>query len=115
DQTIFGSTSPDWLADIRASVPRALTSILFHSVNLDPVSLARAIRCDYVHPCWENAVPEPHKLLTPDWLERVRAAGLGIVCWHEERLAEIDALYRLGADAICSDTPDLLFKVANPS
>ena len=52
--------------------------------------------------------PQPHRLLTADWLRQVREAGLGIICWHEERPDEIAALYDLGVDAICSDTPDRL-------
>jgi glycerophosphoryl diester phosphodiesterase len=85
-----------------------MTSILFSAVELDPVGLARSIHADYVHPCWERRAAQPHTLLTPDWVERVHDAGLGIVCWHEERPEEIAALRALGVDAICSDTPDRL-------
>jgi glycerophosphoryl diester phosphodiesterase len=106
--TIFGSFRHDWIADIKAANPTLSTSILFNSIHVDPVLLARAIRCDYVHPCWESAIPEPHTLLTPDWMQRVREAELGIVCWHEERPSQIAALQALGVDAICSDTPERL-------
>jgi glycerophosphoryl diester phosphodiesterase len=106
--TIFGSFRPDWLAEIKATYPSVSTSILFSSTHLEPMLLARAISCDYVHPCWENAAPEPHTLLTCDWIRRVREAELGIVCWHEERPSEIAALQALGVDAICSDMPELL-------
>lgn len=108
DYVIFGSFRPDWLAEIKTISPSVRTSILFSSLHLDPVRLAQSIQADYVHPCWENAAPEPHKLLTPEWLHSVRQAGLGIVTWHEERPAEIEALVRLGVDGICSDMPDLL-------
>ncbi len=107
-QVIFGSGRADTLAHIRAARPDARTSILFNAVDLDPVLLARAIGADYVHPCWEHRAAEPHRLLTPEWIAAVRAADLGIVCWHEERPAEIAALKALGVDAICSDRPDLL-------
>ncbi len=106
--TIFGSFRPDYLADIKAARPDAKTSILFGAVNIDPVKLAQAINADFVHPCWENRAEQPHKLLTPEWLNAVRKANLGIVCWHEERPAEIAALKALGVDAICSDKPELL-------
>jgi len=72
------------------------------------VTLAQAVGAAYVHPAWEDMAPQPHRLLTPDWLARVRAAGLGLVIWHEERPDEIAALRQLGVDAICSDAPDLL-------
>lgn len=109
--TIFGSYRPDYLAHIKAACPEARTSILFGAVDLDPVKLAQSVGADFVHPCWENRAAQPHKLLTPEWIASVRAANLGIVCWHEERPAEIAALMALGVDAICSDKPELLLRV----
>ncbi len=106
--TIFGSFSPDYLADIKAARPDAKTSILFGAVDIDPVKLAQSIDADFVHPCWEKRAEQPHKLLTPEWIAAVREANLGIVCWHEERPSEIAALKALGVDAICSDKPELL-------
>ena len=108
--TIFGAFRPDWLADIKAALPSAQTSILFSAVTLDAVKLAEAIDADYVHPCWENRHEQPHRLLTPDWIQAARAADLGIVCWHEDRPAEIAALKALGVDAICSDMPERLLE-----
>jgi glycerophosphoryl diester phosphodiesterase len=87
--TIFGSFRPDWVAEIKAAYPLVSTSILFGSTHIEPVLLACAIGCDYVHPCWENIAPEPHTLLTSDWIRQVREAELGIICWHEERPSEI--------------------------
>ena len=108
--TTIGSFRPDYLADIKAARPDARTSILFGAVDIDPVKLAQSIKADYVHPCWENRAEQPHRLLTPDWIDAVRKANLGIVCWHEERPLEIAALQALGVDAICSDKPELLLK-----
>ena len=105
---IFGSFRADYLADIKAARPDAQTSILFGAVNIDAVKLAQAIGADYVHPCWEKRAEQPHRLLKPEWIAAVRTAGLGIVCWHEERPSEIAALKALGVDAICSDKPELL-------
>ena len=105
---VFGSFRPDHLADIKAARPKAQTSILFGATQIDAVKLAKAIGADYVHPCWENRAAQPHKLLTRDWIESVRRADLGIVCWHEERPQEIAELMKLGVDAICSDKPELL-------
>lgn len=108
---IFGAFRPDYLADIKAARPDAKTSILFGAVDIDAVKLAQSINADYVHPCWENRVEQPHRLLTPAWIEAVRKANLGIVCWHEERPSEIAALKALGVDAICSDKPELLVEI----
>ena len=107
-QTIVTSFRPDWLADVRALDPDIDTSVLFSSVYIDPVALARAAGAVYVHPAWEQRATEPHRLLTPAWLSQVRAAGLGLICWHEERPSEIAALRQLGVDGICSNAPDLL-------
>jgi glycerophosphoryl diester phosphodiesterase len=106
---IFGSFRPDVIAEIKAAAPDAPTSILFSSTHVDPVALAASVQADYVHPCWER-FDSPSLLLADDWMERVRAAGLGIVCWHEERPHEIAALNALGVDGICSDQPELLLR-----
>jgi len=107
---LVGSFRPDWVADVRAADPALVTSILFGSRAFDggrAASLAQACGASYVHPCWESH-PQPSALLTPEWLAAVRAAGLKIITWHEERPAEIAALQQLGVDGICSDRPELL-------
>jgi glycerophosphoryl diester phosphodiesterase len=106
--TIAGSFRPDYVAEIKAQWPAMKTSILYASTHIDPVALAQAVHADYVHPCWENADKEPHRLLTAEWMTRVRTVGLGVICWHEERPTEIAALKALGVDGICSDQPELL-------
>lgn len=105
---IVSSFRPDWLAWVKATDSRISTSILFSAPNVDPIKLAQAISADYVHPCWESITPTPHKLLTPEWVERVHDAGLGIITWHEERPQEIEVLRKLGVDGICSNNPELL-------
>jgi glycerophosphoryl diester phosphodiesterase len=104
---IVGSFRPDWLAEIKSLAPQIPTSILFNSPHVDAVKLAQSIGANYVHPCWER-FDNPSSLLTPAWIERVREAELGIICWHEERPEEIAALRRIGVDGICSDAPELL-------
>jgi glycerophosphoryl diester phosphodiesterase len=105
--SFIGSFRPDWLIETKALAPELATSIMFGSTDLDPVLLARCVRANYVHPCWER-FPHPSALLTQAWVTRVREADLGIICWHEERPEEIAALRRIGVDGICSDAPELL-------
>jgi glycerophosphoryl diester phosphodiesterase len=107
--SIFGSFRPDVVAEIKANAPDAPTSILFASTHVDPVALAASVGADYVHPCWER-FESPSALLAGEWMKRVRAAELGVVCWHEERPREIAALNALGVDGICSDQPELLVR-----
>lgn len=108
---IFGSFRPDVVAEIKAAAPDAPTSILFASNHVDPVALAASVGADYVHPCWER-FDSPSSLLDGDWMERVRAADLGVICWHEERPTEIATLNALGVEGICSDQPELLVRHA---
>ena len=110
---LVGSFRPDWVADFHAAQPAVGCSILFGSKAIDgprAVSLAQACGAAFVHPCWESD-PHPSALLTPAWLAAVRAAGLKVIAWHEERPAEIAALQNLGVNGICSDRPELLFGV----
>lgn len=108
DRVIVGSFRPDWVADVHAQDARIATSVLFGSTHIDAVALARAVGAQFVHPCWEHQVPEPHRLLTPQWLAATRSAGLRIITWHEERAEEIAALRRLRVDAICTNAPELV-------
>jgi glycerophosphoryl diester phosphodiesterase len=108
DELIVGSFRPDWLADVKAAAPELPTSVLFGAPTTDACALAAAAGADYVHPCWEARAERPDALLTAEWVARVRAAGLGIVCWHEERPAVIDGIHQRGVDGICSDQPELL-------
>ncbi len=103
-----GSFRPDWVAGFHALAPGVATSVLFGSADVDPVALAQSAGAVYVHPCWERLGPRPSSLLTPEWLARVREAGLGIMIWHEERPEVIADLRRLGVDGICSDRPEML-------
>jgi glycerophosphoryl diester phosphodiesterase len=109
-RSIVSSFRPDWLANLKAAAPGLPTTSLFSTRAMDgsrAVSLARASGATYLCPGWESD-PHPTALLTPAWLGPVRAAGLGIISWHEERPDEIAALLALGVDGICSDRPELV-------
>ena len=105
--TVFGSFRADWMADLKALCPDALTSILFASRHVEPVQLARSLKADFVHACWER-FDRPQEWLTPDWLGAVRDAGLGVMIWNEHRPDVIRDLYELGIYGICADDPQLL-------
>lgn len=107
DGCIFASFRADWLADIKAQRPDAITSVLFSSIHDNPVLLAQAVNADYVHPCFER-FDDPQQYIAGAWMQQAREAHLGVICWHEERPAVISALYELGVDGICSDEPELL-------
>ena len=104
--SVLASFEPAWVARAVERAPGIPTAVLFGGFEVDPLALARGCGARYVHPCWERH-PAPHQLLTPEWLARVRAAGLGVVCWHEERPDVLAALFELGVTAICTDRLDL--------
>ncbi len=99
-----------FLRDFAFACPGVLTSLMLGTV-LDPddmIELARGYRTRGVHPCWEARDPRPHRLLTQTAAARIRAAGLRLTLWHEERPEELGALLRLAPDALCTNDPGLL-------
>lgn len=109
-RVIFASFRPDIVAELKTHAPTIWTSILFASPHIDAVALARAVHADFVHPCWEDASDTPHLLMTDEWLNAVRSAGLGIITWAEERPQVIAGLKQHGVIGICSDRPETVAK-----
>ncbi|MCK4315144.1 MAG: glycerophosphodiester phosphodiesterase [Anaerolineae bacterium] len=110
DQAVVGSFYP-WLPQrVKFMASTIRTSVLIGQENrqADSVEWALAVEADYIHLCWENASPTPHRLLTPVMLAGIRQHGLGIILWHEERLSEVRELVKFDVDGICTDTPDVL-------
>ncbi len=109
-QVIVGSFLAFLVQEVKELAPEIATSLLVGPVlsAQELIAATRAAQADYVHLCWEARAPAPHKLLTPDLLGALRAAGLGIVLWHEERPSELRVLRTLDVDAICTNTPDRL-------
>lgn len=110
DQAIVGSFHL-WLPQRVKFLDSTIRTSAFIGGNnrgADFVEWALAIEADYVHLCWENALPTPHDLLTPELLAGIRRNGLGIIIWHEERLSELNELVNFDVDGICTNTPDVL-------
>lgn len=109
-QVIVGSFLAPMVREMKDLAPNIATSLLVGPVlPADQlIAMARAVKADYVHLCWETRHPQPHTLLAPDLLNALHAAGLGIILWHEERPSELSVLRTLDVDGICSNAPDLL-------
>ncbi len=105
---IVASSDPYAVREVKRLDPEVPTSLLVGETEADFVGLASAVDADYIHLCWENKSPTPHKLLTPELLSSLHEHGLGVITWHEERPSEIRELIKLGVDGICSDKPDLI-------
>ncbi len=115
-QVVVGSFQPALVRETKELAPELTVSLLVGPVYpaSELIAMARAAKADAVHLCWENRAPQPHRLLTPELLRELRAAGLRIVLWHEERDDELRALHKLDVDAICTNTPDKLYKLKHP-
>lgn len=110
EQVIVGSFWAPLVQEVKDLAGEIATSLLVGPVlPADQlVAATHAAKADYVHLCWEARHPQPHTLVTPDLLSALRAAGLGIVLWHEERPGELSVLRTLDVEGICSNTPDKL-------
>jgi glycerophosphoryl diester phosphodiesterase len=110
---ILASADATIVAQCAAVAPSVPRSVLFRSVEVDPIELARVARADFVHPCWE-AEFRPDKLVAGRWLDGARRHGLGVICWHEERPDVLVELIALGVDGICTNDPALLADLVAP-
>jgi glycerophosphoryl diester phosphodiesterase len=108
DDVIVGSFQAELVRETRARAPHVATSLLVGPGVEDPVAPALAAGAAYAHLCWERRGANPAELLTPALLARLRAAGLGIVLWHEERPEVIARLRGLPVDGVCGNRPELL-------
>jgi len=113
DQALVASFYPWLIQKVKFLEPRVRTSMLVRREDRGAhfVDWALAVEADYVHPCWEDESPTPHKLVTPAVISHIRQHGLGIILWHEERPEELRELVKLDVDGICTNTPDVLSKL----
>lgn len=110
DRSILFGSRPDHVFFVKQVDPTVRTCFSYRQAGIDPLLIAQACRADGLNLAWED-YPQPHTLVTTDWLARVRAAGLRIMSWHEERASEIEALIRLGIDDICTNDPALAHRL----
>jgi glycerophosphoryl diester phosphodiesterase len=114
EAVIIGSFQPELIEAARREAPEIPTALLVRPAVADPVGEAVTAGGSYVHLCWEKRSANPAADVTPELLARCRAAGLGVVLWHEERPAVIECLRGLPVDAVCGNRPELL-RVLRPA
>ncbi len=107
-ETILGSFEKPLIMESRRLAPEIPTSLLVGPRVEDLVTEALAAGAAYVHLCWERRSDNPATFLTPALLARIRAHGLGIILWHEERLDVIHDLRGVPVDGVCSNRPEML-------
>jgi glycerophosphoryl diester phosphodiesterase len=105
---IVGSFQRALVAEAQARAAEIPTSLLVRPGEADPVGAAVAAGAAYVHLCWERRSENPADDVTPALLRECRAAGRGVILWHEERPAVIARLRGLPVDGVCGNRPELL-------
>jgi glycerophosphoryl diester phosphodiesterase len=106
DQSILFGSRIDHVVTVKLIDPKVRTCFSYRQPAVDPIQVAQVTKADGLNLAWED-YPEPHTKISPEWLKRVRGAGLRIMSWHEERASELAALVALGIDDICTNDPAL--------
>lgn len=103
DRTIVGSFDRDLVRAVVAD-GRLRASVLYHDPTTDAVELAAELGCTLVHPCFDYL---PHMVgeLAGPWMDRVRAAGGGVVGWNTNDPALLAEMRSAGFDVLCTDDP----------
>lgn len=73
----------------------------------DPVAVADDLGCRFVHPCADDH-PAVVELLAGEWIERVWAAGLGVVSWNTIDPVLARRFDEVGVAAVCTDDPRII-------
>ena len=111
DRAILFSSRPDHVFFAKKVDPKNVrTAFSYRQSGIDPILMAQACHADGLNLAWEDYL-HPYMHITPAWLTRVRAAGLRLMSWHEERERELRELIRLGIDDVCTNDPALAHKL----
>lgn len=88
------------IRDLRQAEPRLQTGVLFVGCPVEPPALARAADAQYL--------ALNYQYVTPDLVRAARQAGLGLMAWNIDTVAELLPLLPLELDYIGSNAPDIL-------
>jgi len=104
DRSVLFGPRPDHVFYAKQVDAHARTAFSYRNADIDPLLIAKACNADGLNLAWED-YPDPCALITPSWLARVRAAGLRIMSWHEEREPIMRQLVALGIEDLCTNDP----------
>ncbi|MBU6358807.1 MAG: glycerophosphodiester phosphodiesterase family protein [Chloroflexota bacterium] len=110
DRCVLFGPRPDHVFFAKQVDPNARTAFSYRNASIDPILIARACNADGLNLAWEDYL-DPCALITPEWLERVRAAGLRIMSWHEEREPVMAQLVAIGIEDLCTNDPAMTRRV----
>lgn len=103
DRVIVGSFDRHLVRAVVADA-RLRSSVLYHDPTVDAVELAVELGCSLVHPCFDF-LPHMVERMAGEWMERVHAAGLGVVGWNSNDPTLLSDMRRAGFDVLCTDDP----------
>lgn len=83
------------------------TSWLFWDPAQDPLAVAEDTGCTFVHPCFDLS-PELLDAMDGPWMQRLWAAGRGVVSWNTVDPALMVRMAEVGLTAICTDDPQVV-------
>lgn len=114
DQCVLFGARPDHVFYVKHIAPQVRTCFSYRQAGIDPVEIAAACRADGLNLAWED-YPDPFLWLTNAWFAKVRARGLRLMSWHEERTPFLRRLIALGIDDICTNDPALARRLITKS
>lgn len=94
---LIGSFMPDVLRNVRAADPGAMLWLITDEASDRVFAFAKEINA--------AALSLRYDKLTPEVVERCRAANLDVAVWTVDDLAEARRMRDLGAVALCTDDP----------
>ena len=106
-KVVIASFRTDIAREVKERAPDLLTSVLFHDPNLDPNSLVKGIKCDFLHPCFD-IFEDPLKYFTSGWVDRFKNTGAGLIAWNITTPQMADTIVGMNIDGACADDPQIL-------
>ena len=106
-KVVIASFRTDIVREVKEIDPGFLTSVLFHDPNLDPHSLVQAVKCDFLHPCFD-IFGDPLKYFTSQRVDRFKSTGAGLIAWNVTTPEVADVIVAMDIDGACADDPQVL-------
>lgn len=97
DYVVVSSAAEELLWQYQSLVPGGATVFQFPEDGQDPLAAANRAAAQYIH--------LPKRMLTPEWIERLHAGGVGVLGGPTATRDAADDLQRRGVDIVWLDVP----------